>query len=241
VIEALDVAVTPALAAARDPAPVSVVIDVLRASTSIVAALDNGATGVIPARDADEAIGMQRRLGRDYTRLGGERDTKLIPGFDVDNSPASYTSEKVSGRTVIMTTTNGTRAFVEAARGKGLVLCGALVNRAAVARELATREDAEALLICAGSAGALSFEDLLAAGAIVDALQQLERHLPITDAARTAVTVWQVYGNRVTTAMASSSHAKTLVREGFSADIAACARLDASSTVPRLVDGVLKK
>jgi len=241
VIETVDVAITPALAAGREPPAIAVVIDVLRATSTIVTALDNGAVGVIPTRDADEALGIQRRLGRARTLLGGERESKLIDGFDLDNSPAAYTHEKVNGKTVIFTTTNGSRALVEAARGKTLVLCAALLNRAAVATALAQRDDEECVLVCAGNERALSFEDVLCAGALVDALQQIERHLLITDAARTALTVWQAYGSRITTAMASSAHAKTLVRAGFSADIAACARLDTSTCVPRYADGVIAK
>jgi len=241
VIEAVDVAVTPAVAAARPPAPVAVVIDVLRATSTIVTALDNGAAGIIPVLDPDAALTVQRRLGRARTCLGGERDSVKIDGFDLDNSPASYAHEVVNGKTIIFTTTNGTRALLEAARDKTVVLCAALLNRATIAAALAARDDEEALLVCAGSAGALSFEDLLCAGAIVDALQQLERHLLITDAARTALTLWQSYGNRITTAMASSAHAKALVRHGLAADIAACARLDVSTTVPRFADGTITK
>jgi 2-phosphosulfolactate phosphatase len=241
VIEALDVAITPAIAASREAPGLAVVIEVLRATSTIVTALDNGAAGVIPARDVDEALGIQRRLGRARTLLGGERESKLIDGFDLDNSPASYAPDKVNGKTVIFTTTNGSRALIEAARGTTLVLCAALLNRAAVAAAIAQREDEEAVIICAGNERALSFEDLLCAGALVDALQQMERHLLITDAARTALTVWQAYGSRITTAMASSAHAKGLVKAGFSADIATCARLDVSTCVPRYADGVIAK
>lgn len=238
-IESLDVAVVPAIAAARDPVRLAVVIDVLRATSTIVAALENGAAGVIPCRDTDEARLVSRRLGRERTRLAGEHEAKAIEGFDLDNSPASFTPEKVAGKTIIMATTNGTKALVEAARGKGEVFCAALVNRAAVAYALAESSEETALVVCAGTDGALSFEDTLCAGSLVDALLQLERHLQISDAARVALTLWQAFGSRVTTAMASSVHAKTLVRSGFSADIAACARLDVSKLVPRYFDGLI--
>jgi 2-phosphosulfolactate phosphatase len=240
-IEALDVALTPAAAAARQPPPLAIVIDVLRATSTIVTALEHGAAAVVPVQEPEEALSYQRRLGRERTRLGGERETKVIPGFDLDNSPASYSSEAVNGKTIIFTTTNGTRALLEAARGTSEVLCAALLNRAAIAMAVAARDDEEALLVCAGSEGAVAFEDVLCAGAIVDALQQLERHLLITDAARIALTVWQAYGSRITTAMASSAHAKALVRAGLSADVAACARLDALTTVPRFADGLITK
>ena len=240
-IEAVDVAINPAVAAARKPATAAVVIDILRATSTIVTALDNGAAGIIPTKDPEAALTVQRRLGRNTTRLGGERDSVKINGFDLDNSPGSYTHDAVNGKTIIFTTTNGTQALIEAARENTFVMCAALLNRNAIVAALAAREDEEALLVCAGSAGALSFEDMLCAGAIVDSLQQIERHLLITDAARVALTLWQSYGSRITTAMASSSHAKTLVKAGLAADIAACARLDVSTTVPILRDGTIVK
>lgn len=154
-IATLDAAATPANTSAHAPAATVVVIDVLRATSTIVTALDNGAAGVVPVREAEEAITVMRRLGRDRSLLCGERDSRLITGFDLDNSPASYTRERVEGKTLVLTTTNGTRALVEAARGNGTVYCGALINRAAIVERLAAAEG-NALLLCAGSEGALS-------------------------------------------------------------------------------------
>ena len=127
-IHALDVAATPAAAAQRGPAGISVVIDVLRATSSIVTALDNGAAAIVPVREADEAIAVMRRMGRERVLLCGERKSRLIEGFDLDNSPASYTAERVSGKTLVFTTTNGTRALLEAAHTGTTVYCAALLN-----------------------------------------------------------------------------------------------------------------
>ena len=171
-LRAVDVAITPAAAALRAPAPLSVVIDVLRATSTIVTSLENGAASVVPVREQEEAITIMRRLGRDRSLLCGERDSQLIAGFDLDNSPASYKPDIVAGKTVILTTTNGTRALIEAANAKGVVFCGALLNRAAVAAALEATEGDEALLICAGDEGALSFEDFICAGAIVAQLEE---------------------------------------------------------------------
>ena len=237
-IATLDVAAAPAYGSARPPAATVVVIDVLRATSSIVTALENGAAGVVPVREADEAIVVMRRLGRERSLLCGERDSQLIAGFDLDNSPASFTRERVEGKTLVLTTTNGTRALIEAAHGGVTVYCAALLNRAAIVDRLAAAEG-DARLLCAGSGGTLSFEDVLCAGAIVDALLRHHKQLEISDAARVAATVYSANAKRVTTAIASGTHARTLIEKGFAADVAACAKIDVSGCVPLYADGVI--
>ena len=234
----LDVAATPVAASTREPAAVVVVIDVLRATSSIVTALEAGATSVVPVRETDEAIVVMRRLGRERVLLCGERESRLIAGFDLDNSPASYTSDRVAGKTLVFTTTNGTRALVEAARGNATVYCAALLNRAAVAERLAAAEG-DARLMCAGSHGEPSFEDLLGAGAIVDALLHRHKTLAVSDAARAAAVLYAANAKRLTTAIAGGTHAQALVSAGFAADIAACAKLDVSRCVPFYADGII--
>jgi 2-phosphosulfolactate phosphatase len=237
-IAKLDFAAAPAHSSARAPAATVIVIDVLRATSSIVTALGNGAAGIVPVREPDEAIAVMRRLGRERSLLCGERESRLIAGFDLDNSPASFTRERVEGKTLVLTTTNGTRALIEAARGNAVVYCAAFLNRAAIVERLVTAEG-DALLLCAGSEGALSFEDTLCAGAIVDALLHRNKHLAITDAARAAATVYTANAKRLTTAIASGTHAVALVEKGFAADVAACAKLDVSRCVPLYADGVI--
>jgi 2-phosphosulfolactate phosphatase len=227
-ITALDVAAAPDFGSTRAPAATVVVIDVLRATSTIVTALENGASGIVPVRDPDEAIAVMRRLGRE----------RSLTGFDLDNSPASYTRERVAGKTLILTTTNGTRALLEAARGNSTVYCAALINRAAIVERL-VRAEGDAFLMCAGSEGALSFEDTICAGAIVDALMRHDKHLAITDAARVAATVYAANAKKLTTAIASGTHARSLVEKGFASDVAACAKIDVSRCVPLYADGVI--
>lgn len=234
----LDVAATPAAASTREPAATVVVIDVLRATSSIVTALDAGAAGIVPVRETDEAIAVMRRLGRERSLLCGERDSRLIAGFDLDNSPASYTRERVAGKTLVFTTTNGTRSLVEAARGSATVYCAALLNRAAIVERL-TAADGSARLLCAGSRGEPSFEDLLGAGAVVDGLVTRNKALAISDAARAVATLYAANAKRLTTAMAGGTHAKALVAAGFAADVAVCAKIDVSSCVPLYADGII--
>jgi 2-phosphosulfolactate phosphatase len=238
VIRSLDVAATPAAAASRTPVAIAVVIDVLRATSTIVTALENGAAGIVPVREPDEAITVMRRLGRARTLLCGERKSRLIEGFDLDNSPASYARERVAGKTLVLTTTNGTRALVDAARDATIVYCAALLNRDAIVQRLVA-SDGDARLHCAGSEGAPSFEDILCAGAIVDALMKMDTSLAISDAARAAATVYAANAKRLTTALASGTHARSLIAAGFAADVAACALLDISHCVPAYVDGVI--
>ncbi len=234
----IDVAVTPALIASCAPAGIAVVIDVLRATTTIVAAIENGAAGVVPVRETDEAIAVMRRIGRERVLLCGERGAETIAGFDLGNSPAAYARDVVAGKTLAFTTTNGTRALVDAARGAPAVLCGALVNRDAVARALLAAGD-DALLVCAGDDGALSFDDLLAAGAIVAAVHARDATVRRSDAARAAMALYESNASRITTAVASGTHARRLRELGFADDVVACARVDVSTCVPVYRDGLI--
>jgi 2-phosphosulfolactate phosphatase len=123
---------------------------------------------VIPAADAADAMALGQRLGRDRVVLCGERESEHIEGFDLDNSPASFTPETVAGKTLIMATTNGTRAM-RAVSGATSVRAAALVNRSAVADALA-HEEGDVFIVCAGESGGFAFEDAIGAGALVDAL-----------------------------------------------------------------------
>jgi len=237
-IRALDVAETPASATSRAQVPIVVVIDVLRATSSIVAALDNGAAAIVPVREVDEAIAVMRRIGRERVLLCGERESRLIEGFDLDNSPASFARDRVAGRTLVLTTTNGTRALTEAAWGNTTVYCAALLNRDAIVDRLAQSTDAVRLL-CAGDHGEPSFEDLLCAGAIADALMRRDKNLDVTDSARAAATVYAANAKRLTTAIASGTHARLLAANGFAADVASCAKIDVSRCVPLYADGIV--
>ncbi len=144
-----------------------VVIDLLRASTSICWALANGARDVRPFAEVDDLLRAAAELGRANVLLGGERGGVRIAGFDLGNSPAEYTPERVAGKSVLITTTNGTRALWHARLAKRIVV-GCANNRAAVAAAL--RDADEVHILCAGTDGEPSAEDELAAGAIADAI-----------------------------------------------------------------------
>lgn len=224
----------------------AVIIDLLRASTTITRALEQGAARVIPVLEPDEALLVRERLqaagvAREQIVLGGERGGVLIPGFDLDNSPAAYTRDRVRGRTVVFTTTNGTRALMLAqAHGAGPVLIGCLNNLAAVVDRLPTDRDVH--LLCAGTRGEVSQEDVLCAGAMVQRLVEREFALPADDQGRMALGLWRhaaAEPEGVLRTMRDSRGGRNLTRLGFDADIPDCARIDCSGLAPRLEGGAL--
>jgi 2-phosphosulfolactate phosphatase len=201
-------------------APVAVVVDVLRATSTIVQALASGYRRVLCCAEIDEARKLRERLGEGV--LAGERLAQAIPGFDLGNSPAEFVEPR--GETVILTTTNGTRAIVAAAAGAETVLVGSLLNLAAVAD--AVREaGADVEVVCAGVDGRFTLDDAYCAGRIA-ALLGGER----SDAAEAAV--------RLAGSFASAEEglqaAENPRQEALGDDLAWCARESVLAVVPRL-------
>ena len=213
------------------------VVDVLRATTTIATALANGAAGVIPVAEPEDAIALGNRLGRDRVLFGGERDSLRIAGFDLDNSPESFTEAAIAGKTVVLTTTNGTRAL-RAVANAASVRTAALVNRTAVADALA-HEDGDIMILCAGETNGFALEDALGAGALVDTLLTLIGDVELCDGARAAALLYRGVANRLADAIASADHAQALAHKGFARDVTRCAALDTLTVVPTLRDGVL--
>jgi len=237
-IARVDVAITPSVVAIGLRGLVVVVIDVLRATTTIVEALGNGAATIIPCLEPEDAIATRNRIGRDRVLLGGERESRKISGFDLDNSPASYRAEIVSGKIVAFTTTNGTRALQRVGHaGATAVLCGSLTNRSAVIAALATVDAREALLVCAGQDGEFSFEDFFCAGAIARACGERFPEVALSDAALAASVTFRSGADNISDAIASGQHARSLAALGFKRDIVDAARIDTSEVVPIYRDG----
>lgn len=233
----IDCALTPAQIPADLGEAVVVVIDVLRATTTIVYALQNGARAVIPCEEPEDALAVRERLGADAV-LGGERNSVCIPGFDLDNSPSSYTRGKVEGKTVAFTTTNGTRALNRAIQASArAVVCGAFVNLTALVDLVRSMNPQRVLLACAGSEGALALEDVLCAGAIARRLQGAEQRVELSDAAAAAALAYGSAAQDLRAAIVTGHHAKSLIEAGFANDIAVAAQIDAAAVVPRARHG----
>ena len=214
-----------------------VVIDVLRATTTALRALEAGALGVWPCASLAEARERRAELGSEHCLLGGEREGVAPAGFDLGNSPNEYTRERVRGRAVVLTTTNGTRALA-AARRAAQVWIGCFANRTAVAREVVrAARDRPLHLACAGRHGRPGPDDELCAGAIVAALAREGSALHAGDGAARARDAWDeslARGDALERALSATEAGSWLVGLGFAADVRAAAACDTSARVPRL-------
>lgn len=214
-----------------------VVIDVLRASSTIITALTNGCFAVYPVADPGAAALFKRQLGSDCL-TGGERRGVKIPGFDLGNSPREYTEATVGGQRVILTTSNGTQALLEA-QNAAEILIGSLLNAGQLSTYLATKEDV--VFFCAGSNGEPAMEDLLCAGLLMDRLLAAGVETVLTDAARLGLVVyWHLLGTAPADPAAvlnEFQHSKYLASIGFAEDIAYCAQIDARPCLARYQDG----
>jgi 2-phosphosulfolactate phosphatase len=181
----LEVAFTPAEVRASELKRTVVVIDVLRATTTITHALVNGAKSVLPFGSVADAASRADQIGRDAVVLCGERDCEPIRGFDLGNSPLEFTAERVGGKTLVMTTTNGTGALLAAAPAARCYI-GALVNASAVVSRLVA-DGEDALILCAGRQGAFALEDAICAGLIVRGVREQIGRVAGNDAAHAAV------------------------------------------------------
>jgi len=215
-----------------------VVFDVLRATSTMLTALANGAETVIPVREIADAMAIRRQ--RPGVLLAGERHGLRITAaqsggvdFDLGNSPREFTAGRVKGRTLVMTTTNGTRALRACAEAK-LVLIGALLNLQALADEIRARKPQRLLLVCAGTAEEAAYEDALAAGGLCDGLWN-EFGADASDSAWMARRLFQQARADLTAALGASRNGRRLLAiPELAADVAACACLDAVPLIAEL-------
>jgi 2-phosphosulfolactate phosphatase len=217
---------------------VCVVVDVLRASSSIVTLLERGAPLVVAARDVEEARRL-RELLPGYL-LCGERDGLPPPGFDYGNSPSQFSRLDLSGKPVILATSNGTRILAALADAP-FVFAGCLLNRKVVARAataIARERGLNIAVVCSAAYGGSTFvlEDALGAGAIVDAAVD-EEGVQALDAALFARDAFAVAKRDLQAAVASASHARELIDAGLGDDVSYCAGLDRSGVAPILGHG----
>jgi 2-phosphosulfolactate phosphatase len=215
-----------------------VVIDVLRASSTIITGLVNGARGVIPAEDMGTAGKIAQNLDPSRYLLCGERDGKQIEGYTMGNSPSEYTAEAVLDKTLILTTTNGTKAIARAHMASVVIIAGFL-NADAVVEYLKTVEN-EILIVCSGWKGRLSLEDMLCAGYIVHALSGGTLPDEAKDGARAAMGLYERYRNELQETVSATNHARRLQSLGYGDDIAFCCTLNRYDVVPKIDDGIIR-
>ena len=200
---------------------VCLVIDVLRATSTIVTALSNGALLVKPVEKIEEAINMKEK---DFL-LCGERNGLKIEGFDLGNSPLEYKKEIVKGKKIVLTTTNGTKAIKLLKASK--IIAVSFLNVSFAVNAVKNFEEIN--IVCSGTNGKFSLEDFLLSGLIVKLLNRKD----IDDASKVAMHYYESVEN-VESEIRKSSHAQRLINLGFEKDIIFCSQIDLFNTVPIL-------
>jgi 2-phosphosulfolactate phosphatase len=243
----LDVFFTPGELAGLELPERVVVVDVLRATSTIVEALANGAKAIVPVGTVDDAARMAQNIGRDMVLLCGERKGMPIEGFDLANAPPEFTAGAVAGKSLVMTTTNGTRAFLAVAErragpGDGeanVILAGSFLNLAAIIGRLAPAEGSDgapAAIVCAGREGRFAMEDAVCAGAIARGLQDAGVELELNDGATAARNLAGRHRKDLVGMLERTAAGRHLESIGRGEDLAFCAAVDRTDMVPRFRD-----
>lgn len=210
---------------------VAAVIDVLRATSTITEAIANGARAVVPAADLEDALRLAQTFGRDEVVLCGERGAAKIEGFDLGNSPLEFTSEAVSDKLVVMTTTNGTRALI-AGEAADRCIVASFLNMSAVARDLA-ESGKPIVILCAGREGRFSLDDALCAGSLIRTLRTgAAGAVRMNEGAMAASALERRYHKHVGAVMRRTAAARQIVEAGHEPDIAYCLTRDRHDVVP---------
>ena len=233
----IDVHFTPLGVAAGDLAGRGVVvIDVLRATTTIVTALANGAKAVIPAATSEEAVRLASNLEKDGVVLAGERRSVKIEGFALGNSPREMTAAAVAGKTIVLATANGTPALV-ATQGGDPVLVGAPANFKALAARarVLLAERGNLVIVCGGRDKQFALEDAYAAGRLIKVIRKGIRKLALNDAGLATVALLDQFAGWEE-ALEESEAAQQLADSGLGDDVAFAARPDRYGVVPVYAD-----
>jgi 2-phosphosulfolactate phosphatase len=210
------------------------VIDVLRATTTMCAALAHGAKAIIPVASTEEALRLAQTIGSDSVRLAGEQNCVRIPGFNLGNSPLEMTEAAVRGKTLIVTTSNGSRALL-ACQGASAVYLAAAANLSMAAERAreALAANQPLLIVCAGRDGAFSLDDAYCAGRLAaEIFGGTKPRRALNDAGLASLDLVRRYGERWERPLAYSRAGRELIRLGFRADVEDAARMDAYPVLP---------
>jgi 2-phosphosulfolactate phosphatase len=212
---------------------VVVVIDILRATSCMTTAIAHGVKSLIPVATLEECRALQKQ----GFIAAAERDGKMAEGFDLGNSPFSYMDRALYGKTIAVTTTNGTQAIVKS-KDAHEVIVGSFLNIGAIIKYLKTQSK-DVLLVCAGWKGKINLEDTLYAGAIIEGLEN--DYVSENDSAITAATLYKVAKNDMMKFLSNSSHVRRLKGLNITKDISFCLTRDVYSVIPVLRGNELVK
>ncbi len=230
----IEVCLTPAIIHLHDLSnAIVVVIDVLRATSSMCVAFTQGVTSIVPVATIEESIDYKEK----GFLIGAERNGEMLEGFDIGNSPFSYMDEKVKGRDIALTTTNGTQAIAAAKDAKQIVV-GSFLNLDALCNWLAT-QDGNIVLLCSGWKNSVNMEDSLFAGAVV---HQMKGDFDFTNLRDTAIIAERLYvlaKDDLNEFLEESSHRNRLKKLNIDKDIEYCLTPNQAHVVPGIVNGVM--
>ncbi|MBC7322172.1 MAG: 2-phosphosulfolactate phosphatase [Acetomicrobium sp.] len=210
-----------------------IVVDILRATTTIVTFFEMGGKVLLPVEDVEEAYSLKSKLGGKWL-LMGERKSLPPPGFDCGNSPIEllrYNLRDFHG--AIMTTTNGTKALLRAAASSGIVFAGCSRNATAVV-EAAIERGNKIGILCAGRFNRAMIDDTACAGMMAEIAKNRNQSLKLNDGAKIAIATWEYYDKNLMRAMTDAEHALSLKDLGLWSDVEYASRIDESHTIPRL-------
>ena len=209
-----------------------VVIDVLRATSTMTTAMANGCKAIYPVATVSNALELANTLGRQKTLVGGERGGKRVEGFDLGNSPAEYTRRLVDNKELVLTTTNGTLAL-QLGHNATLLLTLSFLNLDIVIRTILDTEPMPVHIVCAGTDGQLSLEDSVCAGVALKKLMGIgrERFQP-GDGTRQALDLAQQYESDILKMLHVSMHGQRLIGLGFEQDLIFCSQMNQQSVLP---------
>ncbi|MCD6417249.1 2-phosphosulfolactate phosphatase [bacterium] len=218
---------------------IAVVIDVLRATTTLLFALKSGARRIIPAASIDEAFSIAEKMSNfEDVILCGERNGRKIKGFHLGNSPLEYSSEKVGGRTLIYASTNGSVAMKMIEDIADDVILASIRNISAAAKFIADKNPKNLLIVCAGKEGRISLEDTYCAGMLIEKLASYLKMDSADDETTLARMTYHYFGDDVEKMFSQADHARYLAEElGFEKDVELASQIDADSIVPKFIGG----
>lgn len=205
----------------------AIVIDMLRATSVITTAVMNGCRKVIPVLTVERALELAQLLKEDCI-LGGERKALKIEGFHCSNSPLEYTKELLEGKTLIISTTNGTRA-IQGCKGAGAILIGSLLNGRAAAERLAALGK-DIVIVNAGTYGEFSMDDFICSGYILKCLKDIV-DIEMTDLAYTAFNTYDIHSD-IISFISHARHYQVIKDLGFNKDLEYCFQKDITKVVP---------
>lgn len=205
-----------------------VVIDIFRATTSICYGIDNGAEAIIPVSTIEECLSYKDQ----GLLLAAERNGLIVEGFDFGNSPFSYVEDKVKGETIVLTTTNGTKALKQSLQASEIIV-GSFLNLSSVSQWLQEQHQ-DIILLCAGWKNHVCLEDTLFAGAVVEKLVGID--FCLDDSAMVAGDLYALAKNDLGNYLSKSSHGERLKKLNIERDIAFCMQIDTITSIP-VLDG----